>query len=302
MKVQTVAEQLFFTTVYLSGSNADGATWTGTGFVYAVPTNKGEAHFLVSNKHVLEPAARLTARMVRGGPDGAPLWGEVSSAEWLTDGDACLGHPDPAIDVAVVPFSPILNVLHGRGETAFYRSFSPDHVPTRDGWQELDALERVLFVGYPSGLYDTANMTPIAREGMTATPVGLDYQGKPAFVIDGAVYPGSSGSPVVLFDRGMYQRRDGGTVVGNRFLLLGVLAAVHIRDVEAQVIETTSLVARISQEIGLGIVFRSGCIDACVDEMLTRVGLSRAGSASGAVRTVEITAADEDLEEGLGKA
>lgn len=277
MKIETPAEQLFFTTVYVSGWSSEGRSWTGTGFVYAVPTDKGEAHFLVSNKHVFEGASRLEVRLLRKGSGDSPLWGETASAQWMVaEGEpVCASHPDPEVDVAVIPFGPVVNRLHRQGQTAFFRSFFPGHVPDAAKLQELDALEQVLFVGYPIGLYDTSNFTPIVRRGMTATPLQLDYQGKPAFLIDAAVYPGSSGSPVVLFDRGVYQDREGNTVLGTRFYLLGVLAAVHVREVDAEIIDVANAVARLSQEVGLGIVFRSECLEPCVDEMLSRGGLSR---------------------------
>jgi len=44
-------------------------------------------------------------------------------------------------------------------------------------------------------------------------------------MIDLACFPGSSGSPVFLFNTGTYAKKDGGTVVGNRIKLLGILYA-----------------------------------------------------------------------------
>lgn len=33
MRAETISEQLFFTTVYISGEDAAGEAWTGTGFI-----------------------------------------------------------------------------------------------------------------------------------------------------------------------------------------------------------------------------------------------------------------------------
>ena len=45
------------------------------------------------------------------------------------------------------------------------------------------------------------------------------------FMIDAACFPGSSGSPVFLFNLGSYSSRDGGTIIGSRIKLLGTLYA-----------------------------------------------------------------------------
>ena len=44
-------------------------------------------------------------------------------------------------------------------------------------------------------------------------------------MIDAACFPGSSGSPVFLFNVGNYVAKTGGTVIGSRFYFLGILYA-----------------------------------------------------------------------------
>jgi hypothetical protein len=58
----------------------------------------------------------------------------------------------------------------------------------------------------------------------TAHPA-IDYEGRKEFVIDAACFPGSSGSPVFLFNTGGYASRQGSLTVGTRVILLGVLYA-----------------------------------------------------------------------------
>jgi len=160
------------------------------------------------------------------------------------------------------------------GNAPFSRYLTADYALTREKALELDALEEVVFVGYPNNLFDKANLTPIMRRGSTATPVALDYGRRPAFLIDAAVFPGSSGSPVLIFDRGMYATRGGSTQVGSRVILLGVLAAVHVRQVAAELVETR--VGAVFQDpLNLGIVYKAEAIDFCVDEALRRAGERR---------------------------
>jgi len=93
---------------------------------------------------------------------------------------------------------------------------------------DLAALEEVTFIGYPSGLYDEHNVTPITRKGITATPPWNDFQGQPAFLIDAGVFPGSSGSLVFIFNQGAYATR-GGLTLGSRLLFMGVLTEAILR-------------------------------------------------------------------------
>jgi hypothetical protein len=78
-------------------------------------------------------------------------------------------------------------------------------------------------IGYPNGLWDKKNNLPIVRRGITATPPYIDFDGRPDFIIDCACFPGSSGSPVILFNQGGYPAKNGNFVIGGRVKLLGIL-------------------------------------------------------------------------------
>ena len=276
MRVETPAEQLFFTTVFVSATGIDGSTWTGTGFVYAVSTDRGAVDFLVTNKHVLDGAGEVTLQFIRD-RDGQPAFGEALRAQLAPlDPSNWYGHPVDKVDVAVLPLGLALNQLVAQGHRPFFRSLPESLIPDQAIISGFDAVERVTFIGYPAGLYDTANLTPIARQGYTATPIALDYEGLPQFVIDAAVFPGSSGSPVFLYDKGMIVDRQGNVTIGSRLYLLGVLASVHRDEVEAEVEEAAHrLVARVEQLLGLGIVFKTTSIDECVDQALRKHGFAR---------------------------
>lgn len=85
-------------------------------------------------------------------------------------------------------------------------------------------------------------MSPIARVH-AAPPIFNDDIGVPAFLIDALVFPGSSGSPAVLFDRGSYTLQNETTHFGSR-MLLG--EAMHTRLVNG-VIEMVGRVKRASR-------------------------------------------------------
>ena len=80
-------------------------------------------------------------------------------------------------------------------------------------------------IGYPNGIWDEINNLPVFRKGITATHPAKNYNGRDEFMIDAACFPGSSGSPVLLYNLGSYARKDGGTVIGTRIKFLGILYA-----------------------------------------------------------------------------
>lgn len=276
MRAETPAEQLFFTTVYLAGRDASGSTWTGTGFIINYEVDAGQTlPILVTNKHVVDGAAELDVRLVRAGGNGQPLPQATQTTITGFGANSWLGHPVPEVDVAVLFLGPVIQQMQQEGRAPFFRAFSPDLMLTEQQAQELDALEEVTFVGYPNGLFDTENFLPIARRGQTATPIQNNYRGSPAFLIDASVFGGSSGSPVLIFDRGMYSTRSGGTVVGSRFHLVGVVAAVHIRQASGAVHELPARrIAVFEEPIDLGIVFKASAIQDCVNLLFSQAGIA----------------------------
>ncbi|MBF4631378.1 trypsin-like peptidase domain-containing protein [Clavibacter michiganensis subsp. phaseoli] len=268
--IDTVADQLFFTTVHIQTTTESGHT-SGTGFLITYQQPDGAVIVLVTNKHVLVGALEVTFTLVAGDGDRPLMQGTQTTVPGFHAG-LWIGHPNESVDVAVMNFSPILQDMYDRGSPAFTRAFETSQLITQSEAEELDSIEAITFVGYPSGIYDTASFQPIARRGNTATPIFNDYRGEPAFLIDASVYPGSSGSPVVLFDNGMYVTRNGSATVGVRLKLLGVVAAVHTRIVAGEVIMTSHGTSVFSDPINLGIVYKSSAIQECVRLLFAAAG------------------------------
>jgi hypothetical protein len=203
-----------------------GGQGSGTGFIFVSQVHDSQSiPFFVTNLHVVNNAKRGLIEFARRENDN-PVRGKRIRVE--VDGNLLVNFVDTKNDLAIIPIAPVLNQLEESGQQIFFRSISPDLIPDPSVLEQLGAVEEITFIGYPSGLYDETNVTPIVRRGITATPIWNDFQDRPAFLIDAGVFPGSSGSPVFLFNQGGYGA-SGGFVIGNRLFFLGVLSEAIIR-------------------------------------------------------------------------
>ncbi len=272
----TPAEQLFFVTARLQCTGPAGR-WSGTGFFVQVPVADDVSQVvIVTNRHVLDgaqlveiigPAADAQA------PD-RPLLGQRASA--VAAPPDFTVHPDPDIDVAVMATQRLYSTA-AKPQPMFVKNLPIEMIDNEPKLLDLDAIEEITFIGYPNAIHDRVNMTPIARRGWTATPIALDHNGKPMFLIDASVFPGSSGSPVFIVSVGPYGDRRGNLILGSpRVIFLGVVAAVHLHEVTGKLVPTVALPAvSMKQPMNLGIVYKSRTILDTIDSFLANKGLKR---------------------------
>lgn len=277
MKVETVIEQLTFSTVRIEAFSNNGTSVGTASFFSYQDSGDARYHFLVTNRHVVENAKRFAFFFIKG-QDKHPVLGE--QMDILVDQPQYTWHyhSDPEVDIAVMPLAPVLDGLKNKEIEIFLKSIPHTVIPTQEQLAEMDALEEILFVGYPIGLYDSANLTPIWRSGITATPPQLDYENRPAFLIDASVFPGSSGSPVFLYRHGGYRNRQGGLEIGRtQIFFMGVVTQVfydtQFGRIEQHPVPTrTEPRARMQEKIDLGVVTKSTAVLETVKQTIAAYG------------------------------
>ena len=258
------ADQLGFITVRIACKTKVGEDSVGTGFFFSFPLNeKTNIPVIITNRHVIKDSILGTFQLTEADKDGMPKIGTFTNVKLDAFEGLWVHHPDQDVDLCAMPIAPLFNAAKGQGKSFFYRSFSKDLIAMPETMSELSALEEIVMVGYPVGIWDSTNNMPIFRKGITATKPGLDYEGHKEFMIDAACFPGSSGSPVLLFNVGGYTTKTGDIMLGaTRIKLLGVLYAGPQFTVEGRLevvpVPTKTIPISLSQiPINLGLVIKA---------------------------------------------
>lgn len=261
MDINSSTKKLLFNTVRVDTVLNDGSEGSGTAFVVSHAHARGSHTFIVTNRHLVDGVRRggLVFTQKR---HGQPLLGQRFQLNIEDFPQAWFAHPDPAVDLAIVPMRPLEQAANAQGVELYYQPIDTRLVPDEAAIRALDALEEVLFVGYPSGVWDQVNLMPIMRRGTTATPMALNFEGRAEFLIDAAVYPGSSGSPVFVYLPDTLRPAQS---VGKKFLFAGVVAAVFFREeahqlVAAPVPPNNQGMVMGSEMIDLGLVIKSQAV------------------------------------------
>ncbi|GGS92520.1 hypothetical protein GCM10010270_75850 [Streptomyces violaceus] len=222
---------------------------------------------MVTNKHVLEASDQITLGFLAKDPETrGPRYGERRDVP--IDGSAWFGHPDPHVDVAVVPIGGIVNAI----DDLFYKSIPVSLMDFTEEEIFIDAVEEITFIGYPSGHQDPLHLTPIIRRGITATPILMPFGGKPMFLVDGSVFGGSSGSPIFLLNEGMYRSGPTAVSAGNRMVLVGMIAASIQQVTNEPVLASHVPHIALARELNLGIAFNHRAILDTIDTLLAQAG------------------------------
>ena len=173
--------------------------WTATGFLYGhiLP---GDAlrgcTYLITNRHVVDGEPLLYLRFNpalernKARQYACPLLDKQGQPLWC-------GHPDPDIDVAVLPFD--FAGLRTQ-ERLSELMFSSLHTSYRvaDMRERVSEGDDVFILGFPLGAVGSFRNAPVVRRGCIAQIQELYSGHADCYLVDAEVFPGNSGGPVVL--------------------------------------------------------------------------------------------------------
>lgn len=149
----TLAERLTLTTTRISAFSGGKQVGVGTGFFFSFKISEDQLlPAIITNKHVVNGCDQIT--IVCHTADEAKPSGKFIPCHLDTRPESVLLHPDPDVDLCAIPFGPILNQAEAQGTPLFYSGLDFSLVPKDEDWQYFDALEEVVMIGCPRGIFD----------------------------------------------------------------------------------------------------------------------------------------------------
>lgn len=229
MKPISTSEKMLYNTVRLSC--LDGSS--GTGFFFNFQFGNMTVPTLMTNKHVVNYKTNETIKFflhLRNGEDASSENYEVTfDTKWFFH---------PTQDICFTFVNPLFEEVKRRtGKDVFYIANDENFIYDEEKLKELTALESVVMIGYPTGLWDVTHNYPIFRKGFKASHPGYDFNKKNVGLVDMACFPGSSGSPIYILDENGYSDKSGNTYLGaKRLIFLGVLFAGPTMNVNGDIV------------------------------------------------------------------
>lgn len=266
MKLDSIEEQLLFSTVRIESLDSEGNSFSvGTGFIiFCKIKDNGHKAYFVTNKHVLEGGSFFRISFVkRNAPHNEPDLGKVSTFRFQYSDSYIELHPDKDVDVAAIDMTAF---VEKHQNSIFFRALDYNMLASCDE-EFLHVSQNVTFVGYPDNKYDFKTNLPLTRSATIASPPSLDFSGLRAFVIDGQVFPGSSGSPVII--NAAREQWKSAIIPQDdipAWLILGIVSKTFLRHNQLEIQDSTLVKnAHVAEVLGLGIIFKSTTIKEVLD-------------------------------------
>ena len=230
MKPISISERMMFNTVRLVASDRS----SGTGYFYNFVIDNKIVPVIITNKHVVNYNSNETMTFylhLRNGENESNESYQVTlTLNWIfhSKKDLCFCFVNPVFEF----------VKKQTGKDVFYIAIDETILPSQKMLEELSALEELVMVGYPIGLWDKNNNFPIFRKGYTASHPAIDFN-ESGIGLDMACFPGSSGSPIYILNEGGYKDKVGNLNWGqSRIIFIGTLFSGPIYDATGKLVVT----------------------------------------------------------------
>lgn len=231
MKPISISERMMFNTVRLVASDRS----SGTGYFYNFVIDNKILPVIITNKHVVNYNSNETMTFylhLRNGENESNESYQVTlTLNWIfhSKKDLCFCFVNPVFEF----------VKKQTGKDVFYIAIDETILPSQKMLEELSALEELVMVGYPIGLWDKNNNFPIFRKGYTASHPAIDFNESGIGLVDMACFPGSSGSPIYILNEGGYKDKVGNLNWGqSRIIFIGTLFSGPIYDATGKLVVT----------------------------------------------------------------
>ena len=272
---QSLNEAFLRSTVLVTFEVAPNKQSFGTGFFVFRPIKGDEGHvLLITNKHVLPPEGTAKSIRIRVtvGPADKPSVHFVEvpvvghNGKYLPNVKL---HPKQGFDVAAVN---VTDTIVKEGIQATWLPLDLFSTPERLKSEAITVGDEIFLLGFPDAIFDARNVSPLLRTGVIATVPLEGYAFNDAlrakfglpdridgFLIDANVFPGSSGSVVVLKQQATTIGPQGQTVVSAAKKIPYVLGIV------SGSIPISDAALGTTQRMGLGIVYSADAIRTVIE-------------------------------------
>lgn len=250
----STSEQLMYSTARITAS--DGST--GTGFFFQFKFGEMAVPIIITNKHVVNynEDELVSFKLHTGSFENQTIDSQSLDINFKTNWifhethDLCFCYLNPLIT----------QIKQSKNKDVIYFPINEEIIYTSSKLENLSAIEDVIMVGYPKGLWNEKDNLPLFRKGITSSHPAIDFNNKGVGVVDMACFPGSSGSPIFILNENGYSDKKGSTYLGSkRLIFLGILYAGPILTIDGEVVTQPqqNLVSKSSIMINLGYYVKS---------------------------------------------
>lgn len=213
-----MSEKLLYSTVRLETPEGN----SGTGFFFQFKFEEKFVPIIVTNKHVINHDSSKEIKFFlhvynKNPAEGTEKFGIDFKTNWYFH---------KTEDLCFCFVAPLFETIRKEAKKeVFFAPLGEDLIFQDKDLEDLRAIEDAIMVGYPIGLWDEKNNLPLFRKGITSTHPAIDFNGESKGVVDMACFPGSSGSPIFIFNENNYSTKKGSFFGKGRLILLGILFA-----------------------------------------------------------------------------
>lgn len=184
------------------------------------PTKRTYRIFLLTNRHVFDGFDKLWVRFDKKDGKGTtrfPIQLKVDSEiKWLA-------HKNINVDVAMMTINP--QFLNDNGVDWLFINEEIIAYPEKFSEIGIELGDEVFLIGFPLGLSGKVQNYALVRGGTIARIDEEIIKSAKSFLIDGSVFPGNSGGPVLLKPESLYL---GNTKAVNSIYLIGVVSGYKL--------------------------------------------------------------------------